>query len=106
MLKSRVRKPSVTNPQKAGKLKGHRGTLRGVGLAPAKALNLVVKHKRTVFRWREHSVAVVPGQELRLLERLIEQKEDRADAEEAERRLSDPAEVPILYDQARRQLGF
>ena len=107
MLKNRARKPSVTNPRKAGARKRPRGTPKCAGLSPAKALDLAVaEHKRTVVRWQGRPVAVVPVRDLRLLERLIEQKEDRADVKEAERRLSDPAEIPIPYDQVRRQLGF
>lgn len=41
----------------------------------------------------------VPGQVTR-------EEEDAADVTEAERRLSDPGEVPIPYEQARQSLGL
>ena len=39
-------------------------------------------------------------------DRLTEEEEDRLDVAEAERRLADPDEVPIPYEQARKTLGL
>ncbi len=36
----------------------------------------------------------------------MEEIEDRLDLEEGERRLADPAEVPIPYEQVRKELGL
>jgi hypothetical protein len=65
-----------------------------------------LRNERTVIQYGGKSVAIIPIRDLLLLERLVEQEEARRDVEEAERRLSDPAEVPIPYDQARRELGL
>jgi hypothetical protein len=39
-------------------------------------------------------------------DRMTEEEEDRLDIAEAERRLADPDEVPIPYEQARKTLGL
>ena len=46
--------------------------------------------------------ALIPLEDLALLEEL----EDRLDVEEAERRLADPNEVPIPYEQVQKELGL
>ncbi|MCL1467546.1 type II toxin-antitoxin system Phd/YefM family antitoxin [Argonema galeatum] len=50
--------------------------------------------------------AIIPIEEFWLLERLIEKLEDEIDLEEAKRRLEDPNEVPIPYEQVRKELGL
>jgi len=42
----------------------------------------------------------------RLLEQIIEEEEDRLDVEDAERRLADPNEVPIPWEQVKKNLGL
>lgn len=51
-------------------------------------------------------VAIIPNEDFALLNRFIEQERDRRDVEEAERRLADPAERPIPYEEAQRRLGL
>ena len=61
------------------------------------------KGERIVVRRRGKDVAaVVPVEDLALLEEM----QDRQDAAEAMRRLADPAEVPIPYARARKELGL
>lgn len=61
------------------------------------------RRERIVLQRRGEDVAVlVPVEDLALLEEL----EDRRDVEEAERRLADPDEVPIRYEQVRKELGL
>ncbi|MEO6808927.1 MAG: hypothetical protein ABI353_07425 [Isosphaeraceae bacterium] len=62
--------------------------------------------KGTIVRIGKNDVAVLPVRYLQLLERLIEQEEDRIDVEDAERRLNDPTEVPIPFEEALRQIGL
>ena len=50
----------------------------------------------------DEGAAIVPLADLRLLEEI----EDREDADEARRRLADPAEAPVPYDEARTRLGL
>jgi hypothetical protein len=71
-----------------------------------------VLDKRTIVRIDGKEIAVIPLRDLRRLEWFLEQEEeeerqfDRIDVEEAERILSDPAEVTIPYEQIRRELGL
>jgi prevent-host-death family protein len=61
------------------------------------------KKERIVLHRRGRNVAVlIPIEDLALLEEL----EDRLDAEEAERRLADPTDAVIPYEQIRRELGL
>lgn len=61
------------------------------------------KRERIVLNSRGKDVAVlVPVEDLALLEEI----EDRRDAQEAKRRLQDPREVPIPYEQARKDLDL
>ena len=61
------------------------------------------QHERIVVRRRGKDVAaVVPVEDLALLEEM----QDRKDAAEAMRRLADPTEVPMPYEQARKKLGL
>ena len=64
--------------------------------------------ERVVIRRREKELAaVIPMEDLRLLERLIEQEEDRKDAEEAEgimAAIERGEEEVIPFDQAVREI--
>ena len=61
------------------------------------------KRERILVRRRGKDVAaLVPVEDLELLEEL----QDRRDAREANRRLTDPEEVPIPYDKVRKELGL
>ena len=61
------------------------------------------KGERIILQRRGKAVAaLVPVEDLALLEEL----QDRRDAREAKRRLADPREVPIPYEQARKELGL
>jgi len=60
------------------------------------------RERIVVHRRGKDVAALVPVEDLALLEEL----QDRRDAEEAKRRLADPAEVPIPYEQARKELGL
>jgi PHD/YefM family antitoxin component YafN of YafNO toxin-antitoxin module len=64
---------------------------------------VVTKGERVVVHRREKAVAaLIPLEDLALLEEL----EDRLDVEEAERRLADPSDKSIPYEQVRRELGL
>jgi prevent-host-death family protein len=64
-------------------------------------------HERIVLQRRGKDIcALVSMEEAALLERLVEEAEDRRDLEEAARRLSDPNEKPIPYERARKSLGL
>jgi prevent-host-death family protein len=64
--------------------------------------------ERVVIRRREKELAaVIPMEDLRLLERLIEQEEDRIDAEEADKimaTIEGGEEEVIPLDQAMREI--
>jgi prevent-host-death family protein len=64
--------------------------------------------ERVVIRRREKALAaVIPMEDLRLLERLIEQEEDRIDAEEADKimaAIERGEEEVIPLDQAMREI--
>ena len=63
--------------------------------------------ERVVIRRREKElVAVIPMKDLRLLERLIEQEEDRIDAEAARKALVDPDDEAVPWEEARKDLGL
>ncbi len=70
----------------------------------AEALNRVAfGGERIVLHRRGKDVAVlVPIADLELLEEI----EDALDAREAERRVSDPNEIPVPYENARKELGI
>ena len=64
---------------------------------------VVTKWERVVVHRRGKAVAaLIPLEDLALLEEL----DDRFDIEEVERRLADPNEVPIPYEQVRKELGL
>jgi hypothetical protein len=63
----------------------------------------VTKKEQVVVHHRGKAVAaLISLEDLALLEG----REDRLDAEEAERRVADPNEIPIPYDQVRKELGL
>jgi prevent-host-death family protein len=63
--------------------------------------------ERVVIRRREKELAaVIPLEDLRLLERLIEQEEDRIDAEEARKALADPGNEAVSWEEAKKELGL
>ena len=68
--------------------------------------------RRTIVRVDGKDVAVIPLSDLRRLEWFLEQEEkeaedfDQLDIEEAERRLADPNDATIPYEQVRRELGL
>ena len=64
---------------------------------------VIEKGERVTLHRKGKDVAVIISMEdLALLEEL----EDRFDLEEAERRLADPTDTPIPYEQARKELGL
>jgi prevent-host-death family protein len=64
---------------------------------------VIDKRERIILhRQGKNVAALVPVEYLALLEEL----EDRLDIEEAERRLADPNETPIPYEQVRKELGL
>ena len=67
-------------------------------------LNRVAKKRERIIVQRrgKEVAALVPVEDLALLEEL----KDLRDAEEAKRRLEDPREVPIPYEQARKELDL
>jgi|APCry1669189204_1035204.scaffolds.fasta_scaffold07547_2 prevent-host-death family protein len=69
----------------------------------SEALNRVAfGGERIILHRRGRDVAVlIPVEDFELLEEI----EDALDANEAVRRLSDPSEVPIPYESARKELG-
>src|SRR5689334_3689519 len=81
-------------------------------LAGIKALRrAVTSGTRSAVRIDGKVVAVLPLEDFRRLERLLEQEAmekalDWLDVEEAERRLADPTQVPIPFEQALRELGL
>lgn len=63
--------------------------------------------ERIVVRRREKELAaVIPMEDLRLLERLIQQEEDRLDAEEARKVLADPNDETVPWEEARKDIGL
>jgi prevent-host-death family protein len=74
----------------------------------ADALNRVAyRGERIVLhRYGKDVAAIIPVEDLRLLERLIEEEEDRIDVAEARRILADPNEKPIPYADVRKDLGL
>ena len=63
--------------------------------------------ERVVIRRRDKDlVAVIPIEDLRLLERLEEEEEDRIDLAEAKRILEDPTEERIPWERVKTDLGL
>ena len=73
----------------------------------ADALNRVAyKGERIIIRRRDKDVAaLIPVEDLRLLERLVEEEEDRLDVEAARKALAESDER-IPYERVRKELGL
>lgn len=74
----------------------------------ADAVNCVVDDQKRVILQRNDTpiAAVISLEDLRLLEHLIEEDEDRIDIESAERILSDPQLHWVSEEQVRQDLGL
>lgn len=74
----------------------------------ADVLNRVAYGKERIVLRRHGKplVAVIPVDDLTLLERLIEEEEDRIDGSEAERILNDPTEERIPLDRVLAEEGI
>lgn len=64
------------------------------------------KERIVLQRHGKPVAAVIPIEDLKLLERLIEEEEDRIDVEEARRILNDPTEENIPFEQVKAELGI
>jgi len=63
--------------------------------------------ERVVIRRRDKElVAVIPMEDLRLFERLLEREENRVDAEEAAKVVADPEDEAVSWDEAKKELGL
>ena len=89
------------------------GVKIALGKSASALRRAVILDQRTIVRIGGKDVAVIPLRDFRRLERLLEQEEkaketelDRLDVEEAERRLRDPNDATIPYEQVRRELGL
>jgi prevent-host-death family protein len=80
----------------------------GARASLAEAINRVTYgRERIVLQRRGKDVAaLIPMEDLALLERLVEEAEDRLDVEESRRILADPAERPVPYEDVRADLGL
>jgi prevent-host-death family protein len=74
----------------------------------ATILNRVADGKERIVLHRdgEPVAAVIPVEDLKLLERLIEEEEDRIDLAKAERILSDPEQEWIPWEQVKAEEGL
>jgi prevent-host-death family protein len=74
----------------------------------ATILNRVVDGKERIVLHRDGKpvAAVIPVEDLKLLERLIEEEEDRIDLARAERVLSDPNQEWIPWEQVKAEEGL
>jgi prevent-host-death family protein len=64
------------------------------------------RERVTIRRRGKELVAVIPIEDLRLLERLEEAAEDAIDLEEARKILADPTEERIPWEDVKRDLGL
>ncbi|HET8627924.1 MAG TPA: type II toxin-antitoxin system Phd/YefM family antitoxin [Thermomicrobiales bacterium] len=64
------------------------------------------RERVTIRRRGKELVAVIPIEDLRLLERLEEAAEDEIDLEEARKILADPTEERIPWEEVKRDLGL
>lgn len=64
------------------------------------------RERVTIRRRGKELVAVIPIEDLRLLERLEEAAEDEIDLEEARKILADPTEERIPWEDVKRDLGL
>ena len=63
--------------------------------------------ERVIIRRRDKELAaVIPIEDLRLLERLEAEEEDRVDLAEAQRILADPTEERIPWERVKTELGL
>lgn len=62
--------------------------------------------ERLIIDRHNDAVAVIPAEDLALLERLEREEEDRIDAAEADRILADPAEERIPWEQVKEDLNL
>jgi prevent-host-death family protein len=71
----------------------------------AEVLNRVAygKERIVLHRHGKPLVAIIPVEDLQLLERLIEEEEDRIDVEEARRILADPTDEGVPLEQVKRE---
>ena len=71
----------------------------------AEVLNRVAygKERIVLHRHGKPLVALIPVEDLQLLERLIAEEEDRIDVEEARRILADPTEEGVPLEQVKRE---
>jgi prevent-host-death family protein len=74
----------------------------------AEVLNRVAygKERIVLHRHGKPVVAIIPVEDLQLLERLIEEEEDRIDVEEARRILADPTDEGVPLEQVKAELGL
>ncbi len=61
---------------------------------------------RLMIQRNSDEVAMISGDDLRLLERLQREEEDRIDAAEARRVKGDPEEVRVPWEQVKENLGL
>jgi prevent-host-death family protein len=64
------------------------------------------KERIVLHRDGQPVAAVIPVEDLKLLERLIEEEEDRIDLAKAERILSDPEQEWIPWEQVKAEEGL
>ena len=71
----------------------------------AEVLNRVAygKERIVLHRHGKPLVAIIPVEDLQLLERLIEEEVDRIDVEEARRILADPTDEGVPREQVKRE---
>lgn len=62
--------------------------------------------ERLVINRHKDEVAVIPAEDLALLERLEREAEDRIDAAEADRVLADPGEGRTSWERVKEELGL
>lgn len=62
--------------------------------------------ERIIIERHKDTVAVIPAEDLALLERLEREEEDRIDAAEAARILADPGETRIPWEQIKEDLDI
>lgn len=63
-------------------------------------------HERLLIGRHKDKVAVIPAEDLALLERLEREEEDRVDAAEADRVLADPNEERTSWERVKEDLGL
>jgi prevent-host-death family protein len=74
----------------------------------AEVLNRVAygKERIVLHRHGKPVVAIIPVEDLQLLERLIDEEEDRIDVEEARLILADPTDEGVPLEQVKAELGL